>query len=183
MTQKKTRSENNRKFFREIANKDIVVRVLIVSDTHRSMGTFLELAEKWAPLDLVIHCGDIEGDEYVVWEAVDCPVEIVQGNNDFFSDLPRERQLEIGKYQVLITHGHQYHVSTGHEFLAKEAAARRIDMVMYGHTHRPVIEKVGSVLVMNPGSLTYPRQSNRKASYIIMEMDHTGEPEFQIHYV
>ena len=159
------------------------MRVLIISDTHRSMGTYMELVEKWAPLDLVIHCGDVEGDEYVVSQAVNCPVEIVQGNNDFFSDLPRERQLEIGRYQVLITHGHQYHVSTGHEFLAKEAAARRIDIVMYGHTHRPVIEKVGGVLIMNPGSLTYPRQSNRKASYIIMEMDYKGEPEFQIHYL
>lgn len=159
------------------------MRVLIISDTHRSMGIYRDLVEKWAPLDLVIHCGDVEGDEYVVSEVANCPVEIVQGNNDFFSDLPRERQLEIGRYQVLITHGHQYRVSTGHEFLAKEAAARRIDIVMYGHTHRPVIEKVGTVLVMNPGSLTYPRQSNRKSSYIIMEMDHRGEPEFQIHYI
>lgn len=159
------------------------MRALIISDTHRMNGNYLDLVEKWAPLDLVIHCGDVEGSEYIISEAVDCPVEIVQGNNDFFSNLPRERQLEIGRYQVLVTHGHQYYVTTGHEFLAKEASARRMDIVMYGHTHRPVIEKVKDVLVINPGSLTYPRQANRKASYIIMEMDESGEPEFQIHYI
>ena len=159
------------------------MRVLIISDTHRSMSIYRDLVEQWAPLDMVIHCGDVEGDEYTVAQAVDCPVEIVQGNNDFFSDLPRERQLTIGKYRVFVTHGHQYYVSTGHEFLAREAAARGMDIVMYGHTHRPVIEKIDSVLVMNPGSLTYPRQSNRKASYIIMEMDQSEEPEFQIHYI
>ena len=54
---------------------------------------------------------------------------------------------------------------------------------MYGHTHRPVIEEVGGVLVINPGSLTYPRQSNRKPSYIVMEMNENEEPVFQIHYI
>ena len=60
------------------------MRVLIISDTHRMNGTYLDLVERWAPLDMVIHCGDVEGSEYVISEAVDCPVVIVQGNNDFF---------------------------------------------------------------------------------------------------
>lgn len=159
------------------------MRVLIVSDTHRRNDTYLDIVEKWKPLELVIHCGDVEGSEYLIGEAAGCPAVIVQGNNDFFSDLPREIEMEIGRYKVLITHGHFYYVSNGHEFLAREACARRIDIAMYGHTHRPVITKERGVTIINPGSLTYPRQEGRRPSYIIMEMDEKGEPEFTLHYV
>ena len=159
------------------------MRILIVSDTHGRNNIYLELVEKWKPLDLVIHCGDVERSEYLVSQAAGCKTVIVQGNNDYFSDLPREIEMEIGKCKVMITHGHPYYVNMGHEFLAKEAAARRIDMVMYGHTHRPVIERINGVLVMNPGSLTYPRQEGRKSSYILMEMDRQGELIPKIYYL
>ena len=33
---------------------------------------------------------------------------------------------------------------------------------MYGHTHMPVIENEDGILVINPGSLTYPRQRGRR---------------------
>ena len=160
------------------------MRILIVSDTHRENSIYLNLVQQWAPLDMVIHCGDVEGSEYTISEAVECPTIIVQGNNDFFTDLPKERQVKIGRHQVLVTHGHYYHVATaGHRVLVKEAKERKIDIVMYGHTHRPVIEKEDGVLVINPGSLTYPRQSNRRSSYIIMETNQEDEPVFQIHYI
>jgi hypothetical protein len=159
------------------------MRILIVSDTHRRNDSYLEVVEKWKPLDMVIHCGDVEGSEDLIVEAAGCPVEMVQGNNDFFSDLPKEKEFTIGKYKVLLTHGHQYYVSGRHDFLVREAAARQFDIVMYGHTHRPEICKEKGVIVINPGSLTYPRQEGRRASYIIMEMDKGGEPEFTLHYV
>lgn len=159
------------------------MRILIVSDTHRKNDIYLDIVEKWKPLDMVIHCGDVEGSEYMISKAAGCPAVIVQGNNDFFSELPMEKEFEIGRYKALVAHGHQYYVSAGHAFLAKEAAARRIDIVMYGHTHRPVITRENGVIILNPGSLTYPRQEGRRPSYIIMEMDHKGEPEFTLHYL
>ena len=158
------------------------MRILIVSDTHGRNNSYLEIVEKWKPLDLVVHCGDVEGSEFLVSQAAGCETVIVQGNNDYFSQLPREVEMEIGKYKVMITHGHPYYVNMGHDFLAKEAAARRIDLVMYGHTHRPVIEKKHGVLVMNPGSLTYPRQEGGRPSYIVMEMDSQGEILAKVHY-
>lgn len=159
------------------------MRVLIVSDTHGRNSSYLEIVEQWKPLDLVIHCGDVEGSEYLVSEAAGCKTVIVQGNNDYFSDLPREIEMEIGRYKVMVTHGHPYYVNMGHEFLAREAAARRINIVMYGHTHRPVIEKKSGVLILNPGSLTYPRQEGRKPSYMIMDIEGGSEPVCKIHYL
>ncbi len=158
------------------------MKVLIVSDTHRKNDTYLNLLELHKP-DMVIHCGDAEGAEYLLTEAADCPVHIVLGNNDFFSELPRELELEIGGYKVWVTHGHNYYVSMGNENIKREAIARGADIVCYGHTHRPVIDWDDDVVALNPGSLSYPRQENRRPSYIIMEIDKKDQPHFTIAYI
>lgn len=161
----------------------IIMRVLIISDTHRKNDNYLNVLQKLGKLDLVIHLGDVEGSEYIIQEAAGCPVEFVAGNNDYFSDLPSEKTLQIGKYHVMITHGHRYYIGMGSEMLKKEAVAQGADIVMYGHTHRPVIDKSDEIIAINPGSLSYPRQENRKPSYIVMELDDDGEAHFQLHYV
>ena len=159
------------------------MRVLIISDTHRKNDNLLKILEEIRKPDMIIHCGDVEGSEYVISNCADCPVEMVAGNNDFFSDLPREREFVIGNYRIWLTHGHTYYVSMGHEMIKREAVARGVDVVMYGHTHRPVLETQGEVIVINPGSLSYPRQEGRKPSYVLMDIDEKGQAEFSLHYI
>lgn len=159
------------------------MRVLIVSDTHGHNNNYFRVLEKEGQMDMVIHCGDAEGSEYLLQEAAGCPLHIVMGNNDFFSDLPREIETEIGKNRVLITHGHYYCVSTGYELLKDEALSRGFDIVMYGHTHRPVVDESDGIVVLNPGSLTYPRQEGRRPSYIVMEIDQKGVMDFAVKYL
>lgn len=159
------------------------MKVLIVSDTHRKNENFLKVLERVAPIDMLVHCGDIEGSEYLIAQAAGCPVEMVVGNNDFFSDLPREKEFYIGKYKVWLTHGHTYYVSMGNEYLKEEARARSADIVIYGHTHRPVVDIEGGLVAVNPGSLTYPRQEGRRPSFVIMELDRKGEAHFTINYL
>ena len=157
------------------------MKVLIVSDTHRKNENYFKVLELVKP-ELVIHCGDAEGNEYVLTEAAKCPVQIVLGNNDFFSSLPRELELKIASYKVWVTHGHNYYVSMGNEVIKREAQARDMDIVMYGHTHKPVVDRKGSVIAVNPGSLSYPRQEGRRPSYIIMEAEEE-EVRFSIEYL
>lgn len=159
------------------------MRILIVSDTHRKNDLYVALCEKYAPLDMVIHCGDIEGSEYVIYEAAKCPVKMVTGNNDFFSDNPREEEFTIAGYKIWLTHGHNYYISMGNEILKDEARSRGVDIVMYGHTHRPVVEFDRGLYAINPGSLTYPRQEGRKPSYIIMTIGENKKPDFEIKYL
>lgn len=159
------------------------MKILIVSDTHRRNETYLEVLKKVAPVDMVIHCGDNEGSEYLIEESAGCPVEMVRGNNDFFSELPAEKEFFIGRYKVWLTHGHHYYVSMRNSFIINEAHDRGVDIVMFGHTHRPVIERDGDVWAINPGSLTYPRQEGRMPSFILMELDRSGEAHFTINYV
>lgn len=158
------------------------MKVLIVSDTHKKNENYFSVLGREKP-DLVIHCGDAEGSEYALTKAADCPVEIVLGNNDFFSELPRELMLDIGPYRVWVVHGHNYYVSMGNENLKREAVERGADIVFYGHTHRPVIDMDDDVIAVNPGSLSYPRQEGRRPSYAIMEMDDRDELQFSICYV
>ncbi len=159
------------------------MKVLIVSDTHRKNDNYIRVLERVAPIDMVIHCGDIEGSENLIAESAGCPVQMVTGNNDFFSDLPREKEFMIGKYKVWLTHGHNYYVSMSNENLKHEARMRGVDIVMFGHTHRPVVDYGEDVIAVNPGSLTYPRQEGRRPSYIIMDLDREGKAHFTINYL
>lgn len=160
------------------------MRVLIVSDTHRKDENLYKVIRENGPFDMLIHLGDVEGSEEKIagWAGKDCQVHMVLGNNDFFSELDREKEINIGKYRVLLTHGHYYNVSLGVERLELEARERNLDIVMYGHTHRPFYEVHNGVIILNPGSLSYPRQEGRKPSYMVMEIDEEGEGHFALNF-
>lgn len=159
------------------------MRILIVSDTHGNHRNLDRALEHVGEFDMLLHLGDVEGGEYYIEATAGCPVHIVSGNNDFFSDLPYEQELQIGKYKVLMTHGHSYYVSMDTKRLKQAARERGIDIVMYGHTHRPDIDLDGDVIAINPGSLSYPRQMGRKGTYILMDVDAEGNAKFELEYI
>lgn len=160
------------------------MKILIVSDTHRSNENLKEVIKRTSPIDMLIHLGDAEGSEDVIrsWLAAGTAFQVIRGNNDFFSGLDTEKEIRIGKYKVLLAHGHLYSVSLGVEFLRQEAIARGFDIAMFGHTHRPYFEDDHGVVLLNPGSISYPRQDGRKPSYMIMEIDSRGEAHFTLNY-
>ena len=159
------------------------MKILIVSDTHRHDFNLKEVLLKVGFIDCLIHLGDAEGSEEYIYQIANCPVHIVSGNNDFFCDLPREEEFKLGKYKVLITHGHYYYVSLDTTELRRQAEARGADIVMFGHTHRPLLDIGEQVTILNPGSLSYPRQEGRNPSYIIMEIDAKGEAHYTVKYL
>ncbi len=159
------------------------MKILIVSDTHKKHDNLVRILEQEENIDLMVHLGDSEGYEDYIAELAGCPLEIVSGNNDFFTDLDREKVLEVGKYQVLITHGHYYYVAMGVEDLKKEALGRGMDIVMFGHTHRPLLDYSKGIVTLNPGSVSFPRQEGRRPSYALMELDQEGEAHFKIMYL
>ena len=163
------------------------MKILIVSDTHRRDGNLLEVIEKTAPFDMMIHLGDTEGSEayFKDWIKNDlCVVHVVRGNNDFFSHTEAEKEISIGKYRAFLCHGHMYGVSLGTENIKEEARSRKVNVVMFGHTHKPYLEYCSDgLVVLNPGSLSYPRQEGRRPSYIVMDLDKNGKANFEIKYL
>ena len=159
------------------------MKILIVSDTHGRHRNLEEVLDREGPVDMLVHLGDTEGGEDYICALADCETHIIAGNNDFFSFLPKEREFRLGKYNIFITHGHNYYVSMGTARLKEEARLRKADIVMYGHTHKPDLEFDEDIIVINPGSLSYPRQEGRRATFVMMEIDAEGEVHFELEYV
>ena len=157
------------------------MRVLIVSDTHGRNSGYLDLLEQSEKMDMVIHCGDVEGSEYLISESAGCKTVIVQGNNDYFSGLPHELTVQLGKYKVWITHGHTYGIYSGNARIEQEMNRRGADFAVVGHTHIPKIEWCGEdKAIINPGSISLPRQPGRQPSYAIMEIDRDEQVHFTV---
>lgn len=159
------------------------MKILIVSDTHRHEENLERVLELEKNIDALIHLGDVEGSEDYIRSIVNCPCYMVAGNNDYFSMLNREIKTTIGNYKVLLTHGHHYYVSLGYEHIRLEGIAQDMDIVMFGHTHRPLVDEGEDIILINPGSLTYPRQEGKAPSYIIMTLDECGKAHFQIKFL
>ena len=157
------------------------MKILIVSDTHGREQNLAEALKRTGHIDQLIHLGDVEGGaERIRKLAGDVPAAIIAGNNDFFCDLPDERTFTLGPYRVWMTHGHGYFVYGGTLYLKKEARKRGADIVMFGHTHKPCIEQEEGLTVLNPGSLSLPRQEGHRPTYIVMEIADDGELSLEL---
>ena len=85
-----------------------------------------------------------------------------------------------------MTHGHKYDLFDGYEKAIREARRRNADLLVCGHTHSPVARFEGDLLILNPGSISYPRQDDRRPSYIILTLPEEGPqdpPAFEIRYL
>lgn len=159
------------------------MRVLIVSDTHGRHAGLDRALEETGHIDVFIHLGDVEGGEDYLDAVIDCEKHIVRGNNDFFSDLPREEEFCLGGHKLFITHGHAYYVSLDPEYILEEGQARKADIVMYGHTHKPFFAQKDGVTLLNPGSISFPRQEGRRGSYMVMEIADDGAVTYDQRYL
>ena len=74
-------------------------------------------------------------------------------------------------------------VSMDFSRIVDEAQSRNCDCVCFGHIHRPVLEEIDGVLVLNPGSLSFPRQRNHKPSYAVLNIEKNGHISAQIQYL
>lgn len=103
-----------------------------------------------AGVDFIFHAGDVGGDEILDELGIIAPVQAVYGNTDPPGDPALQETIEIRLNGVSI------HVSHGHELgsptPAKLIAAYSHDVVVYGHTHKQLLQKVGHQVVVNPGS-------------------------------
>lgn len=155
-----------------------MMKILIVSDTHGHTENLERALGQEEPIDALIHCGDLEGSEDYIEALAECPCYMVAGNNDWFTDLDRELEVELEGTKLLITHGHNYGVSMNFSYLLEEGRSREADVVLFGHIHRPVLEEYGDIILANPGSLSYPRQRGRKPTYLVMEIDKNKKIRF-----
>jgi putative phosphoesterase len=146
---------------------------LIISDTHGDDSRILTIRRSLSEnLDVLIHAGDIGGSEQFYRDYLRCQCHIVCGNTDWSGRLPETDIFSLGSHRVFLTHGHRYHVDfAGPEAVADAARQNGCDIAIFGHTHVPLLAQYGGVLVMNPGSLSRPRQPGYRPTYILLRID------------
>lgn len=159
------------------------MKLLIVSDTHGRREEITEIIQREKPVDLLIHLGDIRGDEEYIQSLAGCPMELVKGNSDRNMEIPREKEIVLGNHKFFLTHGHCYGVGTTLDRIYMEGLRRGADVVMFGHTHIPLVEEDRALTLLNPGSTSEPRQENGKPSYIVMEWKRGRKAVCELRYL
>lgn len=154
------------------------MKILLVSDTHGRVEHLEEVLELEKP-DFLCHMGDVEGSENYIRDIAECPLAMVSGNNDFWTDLNPEVTFELQGFRIFMTHGHYYYAHSGNEQLKSAGRRNGADIVLFGHTHRPTLEFDKDIIVANPGSLTYPRQEKRRPSYMVLYLEKGKVPKFE----
>ena len=132
-----------------------IIKVAVVSDTHSHLDS--RIADIVRECDIAVHAGDICGVEVIeAMKPKSGEIIAVTGNNDpycHFSDtqLPESLTFEIAGETIAVEHGHRHGMSKpSHESLRK--AHPDAKLVVYGHTHKQVIDKEAKPWVINPGA-------------------------------
>ncbi|EJW91473.1 protein belonging to Uncharacterized protein family UPF0025, partial [gut metagenome] len=90
----------------------------------------------------------------------DLPMVHVPGNCDYRPQEPEEVVLDLEGKRMLLCHGHTYGVKSSLLTAGFAAEEKDLDLFLFGHTHRPLVDKRGKVLFLNPGSIgDYARPS------------------------
>ncbi len=155
----------------------------VVSDTHGSAApsrrSFDFVAEffRRAAVDVILHAGDA-GDASVlgVLGAV-APTYAVRGNADsieLIDGLPDRVWIAAGARTVLLLHGH--HGKTAAK-AARAAAEPGIDVIVFGHSHKPLIDREGQSILFNPGSPVERRWNPHFGLGLIQVSDEAIQPE------
>jgi len=147
------------------------MKIVIVSDTHGMYQSILEQLGKLNKIDLLIHLGDYVQDGERLSEELDVKSIIVRGNGDYGSNYKDEEVLTVANYKIFITHGHKYGIKNGANRIYYRGLELGADIVLFGHTHIPLIHEEGNIMLFNPGSPALPRGFHRKNTYGILEID------------
>lgn len=164
-----------------------MLRILIMSDSHgRNENVELAIAqvrEEIGEFQMLIHLGDV-GDAREIESLAGVPCYIVRGNTDYDAKLLNANVIEAGGHRIFATHGHLYQVDMRLDLLRFAALENDCNIAMYGHTHVPYLEENSDdVTILNPGSISKPRQSDHRYTYMVMEIDDEDEVTYELRYV
>ena len=120
----------------------------LISDTHGLVRPDVHTA--LAGVELILHAGDVGGDDVLRELGLIAPVRAVRGNTDPPDDppLPAAIDLIIGGVNVHVSHGHEVGSPNPQRLLARYEA----DVIVYGHTHKQLVTHVANRWVVNPGA-------------------------------
>lgn len=163
---------------------EIPCRIGVLSDTHflasrKSSGRLDPIFDffRRAKVDLILHAGDVGLPSTLDELAAIAPVEAVRGNADpmeLIEVLPDRVRIDAGQHTLLLLHGHHGKTAMA---TARAAASPDIDLIVFGHSHKPLIEQQRNTILFNPGSPTERRWNPHFGIGLITVTDEKIEPE------
>lgn len=148
------------------------MKYLVLSDTHGRIDASIKLYKKHQaeePLEAIIHLGDLVSDAKALSVRTGARVISVPGNMDGrFSDSDYEiLDTEFGP--ILLIHGHMQEVKLSLQNLVYRTEELGCKAVLFGHTHKPRMEYISGIFLLNPGSISRPLHG--KGSYALLNTD------------
>jgi putative phosphoesterase len=144
------------------------MKIGIISDTHGLLRA--QVFDVFQGVEHILHAGDVGDPDILTELAAIAPVTAVWGNvdgMDLRARIPEIARLELGGARIVMLHGMQLGSPT-----PQKAAAAHPDagLVVFGHSHRPIIQQVGPTLAVNPGSAG-PRRFKDPVTVAIAEIE------------
>lgn len=128
-------------------------------------------------VDLIVHAGDIAVQSVLDRLGTVAPVLAVRGNNEsleLWERLPERMILTVGPHTIGLVHGYG---GTTARATARQAFGKPVELVIYGHSHIPMIEEADGVVYFNPGSATDRRWSPHFGIGVVTIDDRGIRPE------
>jgi putative phosphoesterase len=145
------------------------MRLGVIADTHGLLRP--EVFEVFRQVDHILHAGDIGSASLLTELEAIAPLTAVYGNTDTFElreRLPQVATVELDGFEIVVTHGDQFGSPTPERV---QAAFPTAEIIVFGHTHRPLLTLVDTVVtVMNPGGAGQ-RRFNLPPSVGILELE------------
>lgn len=125
----------------------------LIADTHGLVRP--DVFDALADVEIILHAGDVGGDDVLDELAAIAPVYAVFGNMDDSGNPRLEREIvrEIDGVTIHVSHGHELGAPTPAKLLQRYIG----DVLVFGHTHRQLVERAGARLVVNPGAAGHRR--------------------------
>ena len=133
------------------------MKILLVSDSHGDYGSLDRLYKMYPNMDLYLHAGDSEQDE---WSLK--PFISVRGNCDHYYDFPNYLLIPSPVGNIYVQHTPHVSKSVINE--------HNVKIVIHGHTHTRRHERISGILYVNPGAISFARDKYN-GSYAILTIE------------
>jgi putative phosphoesterase len=135
----------------------------LIADTHGLVRP--EVLRALNGVQMILHAGDVGGPTVITALETVAPVRAVYGNTDAPDGLVATIECTLAGVRIHVSHGHEVGSPTPERLAARYSA----DVIVYGHTHRPLIKQVGTTLVINPGAAG-PRRFDLRPSVALLTL-------------
>ena len=137
--------------------KKLPLEIIIVSDNHLDKSRLAKVLKHHSDADHFLHCGD---SNLAPSLAVMQPFVTVKGNTDFMLGYNEHEFVKLATGETIwVTHGHRFSVEFNTDELIASAEGMEPSpaIILYGHTHKVDVTMEKDILIINPGSITSPR--------------------------